>query len=271
MPKLMTFHKILEGAKAGDRESWLAFLSGYTPVIMALAAVYLPGVDSQSVWRDLLRALSAQKCARLRSLDQQAEREFLVGLRYDLLDTADRLDSSLDLSGPLRITGATVSALLKGLPLAHQEIVLLKLAGYSDATLEKILTISRAVADKGLEPLRADYGEALEKREDRSPWPAAWRKLVRELRGTQTESCPPLRQFVRIVDGQVNWSEKEPAEKHLTGCLPCLERWIAMREIIHWRRETRPLSSAQAEALLPALPVQAASQPRKPFLRRMLG
>lgn len=268
----MTFHKIMEGVEAGDREAWLAFLSGYTPVFMALGAVYLPGADHRNGWREFLAVLAAGGCERLRRLDQQAEREFLVDLRYGWLERgAPSLDASRDSSGATPPSGATVAALIKDLPLAHQEIVFLKLAGYSNGRLEKIFNITPAVAQKGLERLRADYGAWLEESLDRCRWPAAWLGLVRDLRAARTESCPPLRQFVRVIDGQVSWGDKEPVENHLTGCLACLERWTALREVIHWRREAKPLSSAEAQAWLSAVPVRAGKKLEKSFFQRMFG
>jgi hypothetical protein len=164
-----------------------------------------------------------------------------------------------------------VGELLKGLPLVHQELLFLKLAGFSDATLERILVITPAVAQKGLERLRAEYGAVLERSEDRCPWPAAWAELTRQARAAKQESCLPLRQFVRIHEGGFSWYDKEPAEQHVTGCLYCLERWVGLREVKYWRREAAPKPKAEIDGLLSVLPVRTARGPRKSFLARMFG
>ncbi len=89
-------------------------------------------------WRDALRALSANECATLRGFSHQSEREFLVGLRAFLQDwAATKLESAQDAADPPAPTIQTLGALLSGLPLVHQEIAFLTLAGYSQGDPRK--------------------------------------------------------------------------------------------------------------------------------------
>jgi hypothetical protein len=274
MPRLITFHKILAGCEAGERESWRTFLGEYTPLVFRLAGIYLPSSPETrtALWRETLAALAAGHFELLRSFDHQAEREFLADLRSFLLEQgAAKLDGSRDVTGPPRPRPETVSSLVKPLPLLHQEILFLKLAGYSDATLESMLRITPSIAEQGLARLQADYAVILRKEQDVCLWPAAWLELLRHARGAKTGDCGPFRQFVRIQDGQTSWYEKEPLEKHMATCLHCLERWTALRELVYWRRDAQPRE--ETEALLSSLPLQAlaAGPKKKSLLKRVLG
>lgn len=274
-PALFTFHKILSACEEGSREGWRAFLSEYTPLAFELFDLYLRSCREprRDFWLQSLGELAADNLARLRSFERQAEPEFLADLRVFLLERgAARLDAAQDSTASPRLTLELLGGLLKGLPLVHQEVLFLRLAGFSDATLERILVITPAVAQKGLERLPADYAAALlERNEDRCRWPAAWAELTGKARAAKQDTCPPLRQCVRIHEGGFSWYEKEPAEQHVTSCLHCLERWTALRETKYWRREAMPRPAHEIEGFLAALPVGAASQPRKSFLARMFG
>jgi hypothetical protein len=268
---LITFHKIQAGCEAGERESWRTFLEEYTPIAGRLAAHYVPSSPETrtQLWRDSLQALAVNNFERLRTFDHQAEREFLADLRNFLLEQAlPKTDPSGDIAGAPRPTPESVSALLRDLPLLHQEIVFLKLAGYSDATLEKMLRITPTIAEQGLERLQADYTAVLKQEQDRCPWPAAWLALLAHARAAQTPDCSPLRQFVRIQDGQTSWYDKDPLEKHMTGCLCCLDRWTTLRELVYWRHEVKPAPGAEIDALLASLPLTAEAK-RKSLFKRM--
>lgn len=276
MPKhkrLWTFQRILPACEQGDAEAWRAFLESYTRLVFRYLEHYLPPASSRraEVWGAALKELIKDDCARLRTFDHQAEREFLVDLRDFLLEVgAASLDVSADSPEAPRPTVESLKALLSGLPLAHQEVLFLKLAGYSDATIERMMRITPSVAAAGLERLQADYGALLRHERDLCLWPAAWAAFLRETPRQRSGDCPHPRVFVRIHDGQTTWYEKDPAEQHVAGCLHCLERWAALREAGHWRRAIPQASAAEVEEFMTLLPVPA-SPKKKSFLERLFG
>jgi hypothetical protein len=270
---LITFHRILAGCEEGRPEAWRHFLRDYSPTVLKLIGIYLPLPASKggALWDDVLRRLAANHFEILRGLDHQAERAFLCELRGFIFGQASPpLDPAQDAADAPRPTAERVRALLNGLPLAHQEILFLKLAGYSERTLETILRITPSIAAKGLERLQGEYGALLEKDEDACLWPASWMALLAEIHSAATPDCASLHALVRILDGQVGWSDKDPVERHMTGCINCLERWTALREIAHWRRELRPLPPESVEALLGSIPVRN-ERSREPLLRRVFA
>src|SRR5262249_19383065 len=145
----------------------------------------------------------------------------------------------------------------------------LKLAGYSDSTLEGILRITPTVAQKGLERMQQKYSATLKREHDEGLWPTAWMNLLRHVWADSTDACPPLRQFVRVLDGQTGWNEKESVERHAVECLHCLERWVALREVIHWLRQATPLPAGRVDVFLSGLPVKADRRARTSLLKRM--
>jgi hypothetical protein len=272
---LVTFHKTLAACEQGSREAWQGFVAGYTPAMLRILGVYAPDCDEEGqnkVWQEGLRLLCADNFQRLRTFDHQSEREFIVDLRTFLLEVAaNQLDPVADNRDAPQPTPAIVRGLLEGLPLIHELVVFLKLAGYSDSTLEGILRITPAVAQSGLERLQPNYAATLKREHDAGLWPVAWMNLLRKAWADRTDACPPLRQFVRILDGQTGWNEKESLEKHAVECLHCLERWAALREVIHWLRRATPLPADRSNVFLSGLPVKPDPKARTSILKRMFG
>ena len=236
-------------------------------------SVYSPWAPDACLdfWRDALGALSANECATLKGFSHQSEREFLVDLRPFLQEwAATKLDSAQDAADPPAPTVETLRALLSGLPLLHQEIAFLTLAGYSQAALEKILRITPTVVGEGLERLRTGYLRILERSEDRCLWPSAWISLCAAARADAQKDCTPLRQLVRILDGQASWYDKTPAEEHRAKCLHCLELWTSLLEVVAWDRARQAWPAEKVETLIvdiPALP----DTPSKSLLDRLFG
>lgn len=272
----MIFQKILPACEEGSAEAWRYFLRNYTPTALQVLAVYTPWPADACwpVWVDALQALSAGDCAVLKSFSHQSEREFLVELRAFVQDFAlARSQPSLeprDAQAPPAPVVETLSNLLDGLPLLHQEIAFLALAGYSQPAIERILRITPAVAGEGLSRLRAGYAVALERTGDRCLWPAAWLGIVQTARANAQKDCVPLRQLIRILDGQASWYDKSPAESHRAHCLHCLELWTSLLEVVAWDRIRQPVPTDRIQAMLAVVP----SKPEKrhsSMLGRMLG
>jgi hypothetical protein len=271
---LITFHKIISGCEDGRRDCWQLFLTQYSPTARQLSAVYLPALAGSwnGFWDSVLQSLAAEDCKQLRSFDHQGEREFLLDLRGFLLERgAQELDSSHDSGEALSPAPESIAAMMHGLPLAHQSILFLKLAGYSDATIEKIYTITPAIAQHSLERLQPEYSSFLGQQQDVCRWPAAWLKLLLYLRASRGESCVTPRLLVRMLDGQINWYEKEPVESHMSGCLSCLETWTALREVVYWRREAKPWPTEYVQAALSALSLGPEVEQRRSLFKRVFS
>jgi hypothetical protein len=270
---LQTFHKVLTGCESGNGEAWLAFVREYTPLMIELGRVYLPGAgDPLSLWSAVLTDLCTDNFKILQTLAHQSEREFLADLRMAFLAKGRAAlepgDIPHDLTAPAK---DSISSLLDGLPLVHQEIAFLKLAGYSDQTLERIFRITPAIAREGFQVLNQHYAAFLGRDKDECPWPGAWLTFLSGAWAGRTEACPTVRLFLRIQDGQIAWSEKEPAEAHLTRCLHCLEAWTALKEISYWRAAAPEVHCDSIKALISAVPGRKDTGRPASLLKRVLG
>lgn len=267
---MLTFHRIIAGCEQGNAEAWRAFVSDYTPLAFELIRIYSPGEAQPSrLWQGVLDSLCADDFKLLRSFEHNSELEFLLDLRSQLFETIAQAQNSGGAAG--EVTPERVRGILAGAPLLHQEILFLKLAGYSDARLEELFRVTPGVAKKSLEQLASHHWPALDSAADVCPYPAGWMALQTGLRAARTDACLPARQFIRIQDGQLGWYEKDPAERHVSECLRCLESWTALKEIAYWRRAARAASAEEIDRFFAALPLSA--QPEKPrqFFKKIFG
>jgi hypothetical protein len=273
MSKLMTLYKILPGCAEGNPDAWRAFLSNYTPMALELYQVHAPATPEAQLerWRIAVQSLSTENYAGIKKFTHLSEREFLIDLRAFLLDQlAPTLDSAQDAKQPPAPTSESLQALVEGLPILHEEIAFLSLTGYTLQSVENILRIAPRVAEEGLERLRANYSGIVDRTEDRCLWPAAWAQIGKAARAAETKDCTPVRQLVRVLDGQASWYDKSPAETHRTKCLHCLELWGALLEATSWERRCQPWPTEKVEPLLAAIPLKGEAR-KASFFARMLG
>ena len=271
-PVLFTFHKIREQSEKGGGEAWRALLEFYGPVFFRLLEIHAAMAQGEPppVVKKMLAELTANGFERLRATARQSEREFLGDLRALLLDVAnDALASQKSEIPGGAFEPVKIGKLLEGLPLLHKEMVFFKLAGYTDATIERIMRLSPRVAEKAFERLAGEYQAARQNENDRCPWPAAWLAFLKQARGLKTENCTPAHEMVRIHDGQVSWYDKEPVEKHVAGCLHCLEAWTGLREVGYWRRAADPLSRTQIDDFLEIIPAEKLPAKKKSLFARL--
>ncbi len=272
-PVLFTFHKIREQSEQGTAEAWRALLEFYAPVFFRLLEIdgAMSAQEALPVVQRLLGDLMRNSFERLRATSRQSEREFLGDLRAMLLEAAaDEVSpKNSDTSAAGAFEPDKIAKLLDGLPLLHKEMLFFRLAGYTENTVERVMRLSPRVAEKAFERLAGEYQAARQAGRDQCPWPAAWLAFLKQARGLKTENCTPTHQMVRIHDGQVSWYEKEPVEKHVSGCLHCLEAWTGLREVGYWRRAADPISASQVDQLFEVIPVEKTVTKKKSFLQRL--
>lgn len=272
-PVLFTFHKIREQSEQGKAEAWRALLEFYAPAFFRLLEIEgaMSAQEALPVVKKMLGDLTGNGFERLRGTSRQSEREFLGDLRAMLLvAAADQVRAkNPETSTTSVFEPDKIAKLLDGLPLLHKEMLFFRLAGYTESTVERVMRLSPRVAEKAFERLAGEYQPARQAERDQCPWPAAWLAFLKQARGLKTENCTPTHQMVRIHDGQVSWYEKEPVEKHVSGCLHCLGAWTGLREVGYWRRAADPLSASQIDQLFEVIPVEKTLTKKKSFLQRL--
>ncbi len=268
---MLTFHKMIQGCREGDWAAWRALATQYAPVLMGLGTAYAS--DSgyiENAWHRVLGQLSGHEFAALKGIDVQSDREFFSLLRASLLEQMaggleeDSQSAGFDLSAALE----DLSNLMKELPLVHQNVVFLKLTGYSEPAIEQILRISPSVAATSVERLEATFCVDFCRSAGASEWQAAWLRMIGRIRPNRTADCPPVRRLIRILDGQFGWYEKDPIEKHLAACLCCLEASVGLQEITHWMQRGKPLPPDQVDGMISTLPLKMKSKERHSLFKR---
>ena len=272
-PVLFTFHKIREQSEQGNAAAWRALLEFYAPAFFRLLEIQgaMFAREALPVVKKMLGNLTGNGFERLRGTSRQSEREFLGDLRAMLLEAATDYVSAKN-SEALATGGFEpnkIAQLLDGLPLLHKEMLFFRLAGYTENTVERIMRLSPSVAEKAFERLAGEYEAARQAERDQCRWPAAWLSFLKQARGLKTETCTPTHEMMRIHDGQVSWYEKEPVEKHVSGCLHCLEAWTGLREVGYWRRAADAISASQIDQLFEVIPVRKTLTKKKSFLQRL--
>jgi hypothetical protein len=282
-PIVFTFHKIREEGEQANAGAWRAFLNFYSPLNLHLLNIYIPGgaildeAAKSAIWAKTLAALTQNNFEKFRSTQRQSEREFLVDVRAMLFDEAlaeveARVSAATKDSSPTApaLDLERVGKILEGLPLMHQEVLWFKLAGYTDATIERILRTTPRVAQGALVRLDPDFAVARDLASDGGLWPRDWLALLPQARAAKKDDCPALHQLLRIHDGQVSWYDKEPVERRVAGCLHCLENWTALHEVSYWRRVAPAVPQAQIEEWLRGLPI-VVTEEKKSFLKRVFS
>ena len=268
---MLTFHKMIRGCREGDAEAWGSLVAYTTPVLTRIAKAYTSDSGRVAVsWQGVLHGLAGHDFTALKEVEAQSDREFFSFLRASILEQLAAGAKGFSFPDGLDPAAALedLSGLMREFPLVHQNMVFLHLTGYSDPDIELILRISPAVAQKSVERLNTTFLPDLRHSMETTHWQAVWLRMNRLMRANKTSDCVPIRQLIRILDGQFGWYEKEPIEGHLGGCMHCLEAYVGLHEINHWMQKGTPLTVGQVEALLRGLPVRAKSQGRFSFLKR---
>lgn len=267
---LLTFQAILPACEKGDGEAWRAFLKAYSPIVFRLLEIYVPQIEKEArkaLWQDALATLSSEDFKCLREFDHQAEREFLVDLKGFMLGLAGARLSASDSGASPNIE--SVRMRLDGRPIVHQEINFLKLGGYSASAIEKVLVVPATLVATALAPVAG--ADAPGEKSEGAGGAKAWLDFLREVRAARTPDCPDRRIFVRILDGQISWYDKTPAENHMAKCTHCLDFWASLREADSLRRVTAPLPESEISSFMSRLPLAAATEAGGSWFGKLLG
>jgi len=97
--------------------------------------------------------------------------------------------------------------------------------------------------------------------------------LFAALEKQRGEACVPDKTYVRFVDGQLTWREREEVERHLENCFYCLNRFAEFREVAHFFHVLPPADDAAVAELAAALglPGQKPRAKKLPWWQRLLG
>lgn len=236
-----------------DKSGWRQFAGDYLPFAGAVLDRHFPALASRRT--ELLGALllrAADQDARfLRDYSGYSDREFLLHLR----ELTMLLGSEHQPAPPapeVPLDWEIFEKALTGFTALERQVVWLFVLNPDAGDRDKILLLDPSAAgahfSKAQEALRAGCDRwSAETLAQNGP------ELAREARARRTNECAAPKAFLRLVDGQITWRDRENLEHHLAACWHCVDLLCRFREAIFLARLTQPLSEPQIEGYLKLL------------------
>lgn len=230
---ILSFVHVYRRAVDGQDEGWRNLIKMFLPltdhmVRQSFADVWPVGVKGPAEFFGQLRAENA---ARLQAYTGLSEKAFLVYLRDELfaLGRAKRGENA-----PLGMTHEQFAELLNEFAPIPRQAVMMLAKGYAPEKFAIVLHME----DESAKQVLAKANEKLEARGLSARLPAPMRsgfdRLLQNLEQQEaTPECLPVLTFVRIVDGQITWDDKEAADKHMAECAHCFQHFVSYLEL-HW-------------------------------------
>jgi hypothetical protein len=94
-------------------------------------------------------------------------------------------------------------------------------------------------------------------------------QLGRAAAGASGPDCLSPKVFLDVLDGRASWRGREDMERHVSGCLHCVDHFCRMAEVIELLRGIQPLPEAAAVPLCKVLGIDP--EKRKRGWRRLIG
>lgn len=267
---VFSFHTMQRACRADEPVAWLHFLKSYAPLARQLLRHYFSEQEQRGLLAQVFREARADQARLWRSFAGAGEKEFVLHFRAFVLAQGRALRGG---SPDTPFTPENFQALLEKFPILQREMLTLAFHRYSPEELSAFLqfdreTIVTAVA-QAREKLQAQLGPAAAGDPERCDHDALFAALEKQ-RG---ETCVPDKTYVRFVDGQLTWREREEVERHLGSCLYCLNRFAEFREVTHFFHVLPPADDAAVAELAAALglPGQKPRAKKLPWWQRLLG
>lgn len=267
---VFSFDTMREACLTDQPAGWRHFVKTYAPVARHLLRHYFPAQEQAALLGRVVREAKANQAQVWRSFAGTSEKEFLLHLRGFVLREGRAARGTVP-ETPL--TPENFWALLEPFPALQREMLVLSFRGYTPEELSVIMKFlpetTRAAVERARKklrtPLGAGLGPDIEKRDHDALFAA-----IETQRG---EKCVLDKTYVRFVDGQVTWREREDAERHIENCLYCLNRFAEFREVFHFFRTLPPAEDNDVAELFVALglPAQEPVGKKRAWWQRLLG
>ena len=253
---IYTCYDMIRDCREGRREGWSHFVSNYVPVIRRIAAHYQPGRADDSVMERLLITLRAQE-PLFQSNDPAPERWFVAELRQHVLAALDEFEPAAEPDAVLDL--ALLTEALNGLTVVEKQAVWLETMRYNAHDTGTLLRME----PRTIEKIRDRAGELVRGKLDnwrRTLLADSGRSLGRLAEAAQTKDCPPVKDFLNVLDGRSTWRQREELENHVTACWHCVDHHCRMAEVVELVRGVEPLGDEEAARFRAALGIPASKK-----------
>jgi hypothetical protein len=256
---IYTSYEMVRDCRENRAEGWSYFIANYVPVLRKLIAHYGNG-DAAALDR-VLRGLTNPQPSIFASLEPSPERWFVAELRQ-------RTVAELAFRAPeIELDLETAATALAPLTVVEKEAAWTEGMGYTPEEAGAMLRMAPATVAK----IRDRAAELLRGSTD------AWRRSLLRENGPQLgraaaqaggAECLSAKTFLDMLDGRTSWQGRDQMERHVSGCMHCIDHFCRMAEVIEVLRGIQPLSDEEAAPYRQALGVEAA---KKKGWRRPIG
>lgn len=236
-----TCYEMIRDCRAGADEGWRYFAANFAPLVQRLLEHYAPGDTRNEVRLErTLRGLRAPGSPLFQAAVPVPERDFLADLRQVVLAEIDAPTPAI----PVDLE--TLKEALEPLTVVELQTVWLETMRYNPAQAAVMLKISKETVEK----MRAHGAELVRGKVD--SWSASLLAdnglaLGRAAAAVGAgEDCLPAKAYLDILDGRSTWHFRESVDRHVHGCLHCLDHFCRMVEVIALVRDTRPAEGPEA-------------------------
>lgn len=257
---IRTIFSTVEDCSRGAYEGWVELVRDYAGVARTLLSHYFPTLqpEIEGAVKQVFATARTNDNAWFRTLHYANEREFAMAFR-DLVFACGRSYARLPAPG---ISTDQVFALLEKHPVVHQELFWAFLKGWDVQQASAMLMNASATAEESSKLADAELSQLAPPSERANI--ALMSMEAAEAR--RTPDCLAWKTFNNIINGQISWNDREAAERHIGGCVHCLNAFTAFQEMIWLKNTSAVIDEKQAEALAMTLGFQ---RPSKGLLSRI--
>ena len=250
---IYTCYDMVRDCRADRPEGWRYFITNYIPVVRKLAAHY--GEADDALLERVVLAVRKPESSMFATLEPAPERWVLAELRQKVL--AELPDPAPEIELDLEI----VADAFAPLTVVEKQAAWIEGMGYTPEETGAMLRMAPATVAK----IRDRAAELLRGKLDswrRSLLRENGRRLAKLSASARGPECPSAKAFLDILDGRTTWSDREQIDRHVNGCLHCVDHFCRMAEVIELLREVKPLPAGEWERWGKALGVGAEKKKR---------
>lgn len=256
---IYTCYEMIRDCRENRPEGWRYLIANYVPVIRKLAAHY--GAEDGGVLERVLTGLRNPQATLFTSLDPAPERWFVAELRQIVV--AEIAFQPPDIEVDLE----TAAAAFAPLTVVEKQAAWTEAMGYTPEEAGAMLRMAPATVAK----IRDRAAELLRGHVD------AWRRGILKENGPQLgraaaqargAECLSPKIFLDVLDGRASWRGREEMERHVNGCLHCVDHFCRIAEVVEVVRGVQPLTPEEAAPFGRLLGVEAE---RSKGWRRLIG
>jgi hypothetical protein len=252
---IRTIFSMAEDCARGERLGWVEFVRDFGAIGRGLLAHYfptlVPELDEHLV--ALFRRAGTQGGIWFAGLSFTNEREFMMAFR-DLVFAYGREQEHVPAP---QISLDQLRTAMKDLPLLERELLWLFVKGHDAQRIAAIMMNAAATAE-AVQRIAPERLAAIVPGAGPGALAVSARVLMELAEQSKTEQCTSLKTFNNLVNGQINWRERELAEEHMSNCFYCIDRFTAFQEMVRLRKDVARLAAPQVEAILAQLPLAPA-------------